>query len=179
MVPRGGFATKPTWRVQHLSREFCATKLWPKFQVDPINSRDREPRSTRGNLFAHSLLLCFSLSSLCLNSAFKIDKKLVVGLRTSLQDKEKKRGSTTTANARTDPTILAKTSHKTPRSAITRQTHHLELVRKCRPTSTSSSTPGPRVLGLDPSDLHSISLEKSTEGSHQSSLGRIAIHRPS
>ncbi len=75
MVPRGGFATKPAWRLQErLSREFCATKLWPKFRVDPPNSRDREPRSTRGNHFAHSFLLRFSPPSSCLNSAFRIDK---------------------------------------------------------------------------------------------------------
>ena len=59
----------------HLSQDFCATKLWPKFRVDPPNSRDREPGSTRGNHFAHSFLLRFSLPSSCLNSAFRIDKK--------------------------------------------------------------------------------------------------------
>ncbi len=106
---------------------------------------------------ATSLLTVFCFVSACLHRALtqhleKI-KKLVVGFRTSSQDKEKKRGSTTTANARTDPTILVKTSHKTPTSAITRQTHHLELVRKFRPTSTSPLTPeGTRSgsIGLTP-----------------------------
>ncbi len=40
--------------------------------MDPPNCRDRKPWSTRGNLFAHSFLLCFSLFSSCLNSAFKL-----------------------------------------------------------------------------------------------------------
>ena len=100
-------------------------------------------------------------------------------MRTSLQEKEKnKRGATTTANARADPTSQSKTSEKTPTSAITRRTHHLDLLQEFRPSSTSPSTPGPRVLSLDPSDLHPISLEKSTEGGHRSPLGGIAIHRP-
>ena len=47
----------------HLSRDFRATKLWPKFWVDPPNSRDREPGSTRGNHFAHSFLASFQPAS--------------------------------------------------------------------------------------------------------------------
>jgi hypothetical protein len=43
----------------HLSQYFCATKLWPKFRLDPPNSRDREPGSTRGNHFDHSFFASF------------------------------------------------------------------------------------------------------------------------
>jgi hypothetical protein len=111
----------------HLSRDFCATKLWPKFRVDPPNSRDRKPGSTRGNHFAHSFLLRFSLPSSCLNSAFRID--ISGGLRTSSQEKKRnERRVTTTTNARTDPTSQQKTSEKTPTPAITRQSPHLNLL---------------------------------------------------
>ena len=113
----------------HLSRDFRATKLWPKFRVDPPNSRDREPGSTRGNHFAHSFFsLCFSLPSSCLNSAFRID--ISGGLRTSSQEKRNDRRATTTADARTDPTSQPKTSEKTPTPAITRQSPRLDLLSR-------------------------------------------------
>jgi len=112
----------------HLSRDFRATKLWPKFRVDPPNSRDREPGSTTGNHFAHSFLLRFSLPSSCLNSAFRID--ISGGLRTSLQEKRNDRRAMTTADARTDPTSQPKTSEKTPTPAITRQSPRLDLLSR-------------------------------------------------
>jgi hypothetical protein len=130
MVPRRGFATEPTWRVQdhsfeHLSRDFCATKLWPKFRVDPPNSRDREPGSTRGNHFAHSFSLRFSLPSSCLNSAFRID------ISGCLQSKRRQgTKASTTANACTDPTSQPKTSEKTPTLATTRQSPRLDLLSR-------------------------------------------------
>ena len=137
MVPRRGFATEPTWRVQDHSflitflKIFCATKLWPKFRVDPPNSRDREPGSTRGNHFAHRFLLRFSLPSLCLNSAFRRD---ISGcLRTVCELARKRRKGTkasTTANACTDPTSQPKTSEKTPTPAITRQSPRLDLLSR-------------------------------------------------
>ena len=113
---------------EHLSRDFCATKLWPKFRVDPPNSRDREPGSTRGNHFAHSLLLRFSLPSSCLNLAFRID---ISGcLRTSLQEKKKGTKASTTANACTDPTSQPKTTEKTPTLGTTRQSPRLDLLSR-------------------------------------------------
>ena len=111
----------------HLSQDFCATKLWPKFQVDPPNSRDRKPGSTRGNHFAHNFLLRFSPPSSCLNSAFRIDNS--GGLRTSSQEKiRNERRATTTANARTDPTSQPQTSDKTPTPVTTRQSPRLDLL---------------------------------------------------
>jgi hypothetical protein len=47
-----------------LSRDFCATKLWPKFRVDPPNSRDRKPGS-----MATTLLTVFCFVSACLHRA--------------------------------------------------------------------------------------------------------------
>ena len=110
---------------EHLSRDFCATKLWPKFRVDPPNSRDREPGSTRGNHFAHSFLLRFSLPSSCLNSAFRID------ISGCLQSKRRQgTKASTTANACTDPTSQPKTSEETPTPAITRQSPRLDLLSR-------------------------------------------------
>jgi len=94
-------------------------------------------------------------------------------------EQEESREATTTADAREDPTSQPKTCEETPTPAITRQSHRLDRSSRVRPSSTGRSTPGTRVLGLDPSGVHSISPEKSTKRGHRSRLGGIAVHRPS
>ena len=56
----------------------CNTNLWPKFRVTcqfhrTMISQGYKPKSSSGNFFARSFLLCFSLISSRLNSALRIE----------------------------------------------------------------------------------------------------------
>jgi hypothetical protein len=80
MVPRRGFATKPTWRgtrfyLNHLSQDFCATKLWPKFSNGPQVHRTANLGAQEATTLLTVFPLRFSPPASCLNSAFRIDKK--------------------------------------------------------------------------------------------------------
>ena len=90
--------------------------------LDPPNSRDREPGSTRGNHFAHSFLLRFSLPSSCLNSAFRIDISGCLRTVCELARKRRKRKESF------DDSSQLKTSEKTPMPAITRLLPRLDLL---------------------------------------------------
>ena len=56
----------------------CNANLWPKFRVTcqfhrTMISQGYKPKSSSGNFFARSFLLCFSLISSRLNSALRIE----------------------------------------------------------------------------------------------------------
>jgi hypothetical protein len=104
-----------------------------------------------------------------------------VGLRTSSQEKEKneKRSDNNSECPYRSDKPIKDQCEDTDVCDYQTNTSPGSLTGEFRPSSTSPSTPGPRVLSLDRSDLRSISLEKSTKGGHRSPLGGITIHRPS
>ena len=81
MVPRRGFATEPTWRVQDHSFliTFLEIFVQPNFGQNFEWTRQIHGTANPGAQEATTLLtvfsLRFSLPSSCLNSAFRIDKK--------------------------------------------------------------------------------------------------------
>jgi hypothetical protein len=131
MVPRRGFATEPTWRVQDHSFliTFLEIFVQPNFGQNFEWTRQIHGTANPGAQEATTLLtvfsLRFSLPSSCLNSAFRID---ISGCLRSKRRQGTK--ALTTANACTDPTSQPKTSEKTPTLATTRQSPRLDLLSR-------------------------------------------------
>ena len=59
----------------HLSQDFCATKLWPKFSNGPQVHRTANLGAQEATTLLTVFSLRFSPPASCLNSAFRIDKK--------------------------------------------------------------------------------------------------------